>query len=210
VNVIDKPAFCDFSFGAIVNRSPLVIGISTDGAAPVFAQAIRAKLEALLPRGFSHWAAAAARWRSAVKASGLSFAGRRKFWQLFTSHAMTHPQQAPSRDELQSFLAEVKGLGPATENGSVVLFDAVPGDPEFLTLRTVRALQTADVILFDDLISRDVLDFARREAKKIRVGTAGKPPEGPDDIHALALKLAREGQRVVRLAGCDPLNLAQV
>ena len=75
VNVIDKPAFCDFAFGAIVNRSPLVIGISTDGAAPVFAQAIRAKLEALLPNGFAGWAAAAARWRDAVKASGLSFSG---------------------------------------------------------------------------------------------------------------------------------------
>ena len=75
VNVIDKPAFCDFSFGAIVNRSPLVIGISTDGGAPMFAQAIRAKLEALLPIGFAAWAAAALRWRDAVKASGLSFAG---------------------------------------------------------------------------------------------------------------------------------------
>ena len=83
VNVIDKPAFCDFSFGAIVNRSPLVIGISTDGAAPVFAQAIRAKLEALLPKGFADWAAVAARWRGALKLAGLSFAARRKFWQLF-------------------------------------------------------------------------------------------------------------------------------
>src|SRR5512143_2189704 len=83
VNVIDKPALCDFSFGAIVNRSPLVIGISTDGAAPVFAQAIRAKLEALLPKGFADWAAAAARWRGALKLTGLSFAARRKFWQLF-------------------------------------------------------------------------------------------------------------------------------
>ena len=91
VNVIDRPAFCDFSFGAIVNRSPLVIGISTDGAAPVFAQAIRAKLEALLPKGFADWAAAAARWRAAVKATGLPFSGRRKFWQLFTAHAMQNP-----------------------------------------------------------------------------------------------------------------------
>ena len=82
VNVIDKPSFCDFSFGAIVNRSPLVVGISTDGAAPVFAQAIRARIEALLPQGFSRWAAAAARWRATVKASGLPFAGRRRFWQL--------------------------------------------------------------------------------------------------------------------------------
>src|SRR5512146_2085534 len=96
VNVIDKPAFCDFAFGAIVNRSPLVIGISTDGAAPVFAQAVRAKLEALLPKGFAAWAAAAARWRAAVKATGLPFAGRRKFWQLFTAHAVKNPAAAPS------------------------------------------------------------------------------------------------------------------
>src|SRR4029077_528214 len=97
VNVIDKPAFCDFSFGAIVNRSPLVIGISTDGAAPVFAQAIRAKLEALLPKGFADWAAAAARWRAAVRASGLSFAGRRKFWQVFTAHAVANPDGEPGQ-----------------------------------------------------------------------------------------------------------------
>ena len=201
MNVIDRPAFCDFSFGAIVNRSPLVIGISTDGAAPVFAQAIRAKLEALLPRGFSRWAAAAARWRSAVKVSGLSFAGRRKFWQLFTAHAVTHPQQTPSDSEFQSFLAEVKGLGRATENGSVTLVGAGPGDPELLTLRAVRALQSTDVILFDHLVSHDVLDFARREARKILVGQ-------PNDVCALTIKLARRGQRVVRLKGCDPLNLA--
>ena len=93
VNVIDKPAFCDFSFGAIVNRSPLVIGISTDGAAPVFAQAIRAKLEALLPNGFAHWAQAAAKWRTALKESGLSFSGRRKFWQVFTAHAVKNPAE---------------------------------------------------------------------------------------------------------------------
>ena len=88
VNVIDKPTFCDFSFGAIVNRSPLVIGISTDGAAPVFGQAIRAKLEALIPRGFARWAEAARRWRSDVKTSGLSFNARRRFWQIFTAHAI--------------------------------------------------------------------------------------------------------------------------
>ena len=81
VNVIDKPAFCDFSFGAIVNRSPLVIGISTAGAAPIFAQAIRGKLEALIPQGFAGWADAARRWRKAVQSSGLSFAARRRFWQ---------------------------------------------------------------------------------------------------------------------------------
>jgi len=206
VNVIDKPAFCDFSFGAIVNRSPLVIGISTDGAAPVFAQAIRAKLEALLPNGFAGWAAAAARWRSAVKASGLSFSGRRKFWHLFTAQAVTDPNHEPGQTDFENFIAEVKGLGTAVENGSVTLVGAGPGDPELLTLRAVRALQSADVILFDDLVSREVLDFARREARKMLVGKTGFEPScKQEDINALMVGLAGQGKRVVRLKGGDPL-----
>src|SRR5215203_3219925 len=97
VNVIDKPKFCDFSFGAIVNRSPLVIGTSTDGAAPVFCQAIRAKLEGLIPRGFASWAEAARRWRRQVQVSCLSFNGRRRFWQAFTALAIAHPTREPTQ-----------------------------------------------------------------------------------------------------------------
>jgi uroporphyrin-III C-methyltransferase/precorrin-2 dehydrogenase/sirohydrochlorin ferrochelatase len=206
VNVIDRPAFCDFAFGAIVNRSPLVIGISTDGAAPVFAQAIRAKLEAMLPQGFAGWAAAAQRWRAAVKASGLPFAGRRQFWQLFTAHAVTHADAEPSDSDFERFIAEVKGQGDAVEAGTVTLVGAGPGDPELLTLRAVRALQSADVILFDDLVSRDVLDFARREARKMLVGKTGFGPScKQEDINALMVGLAKQGKRVVRLKGGDPL-----
>jgi uroporphyrin-III C-methyltransferase / precorrin-2 dehydrogenase / sirohydrochlorin ferrochelatase len=206
VNVIDKPAFCDFSFGAIVNRSPLVIGVSTDGAAPVFAQAIRAKLEALLPKGFGAWAAIAAKWRAAVKATDLSFAGRRKFWQLFTAHAIANPDREPSQDDFDRFVAEVKGVGADVENGTVTLVGAGPGDAELLTLRALRALQSADVILFDDLVSREVLDFARREARKMLVGKTGFGPScKQDDINALMIGLAKQGKRVVRLKGGDPL-----
>jgi uroporphyrin-III C-methyltransferase/precorrin-2 dehydrogenase/sirohydrochlorin ferrochelatase len=206
VNVIDKPAYCDFAFGSIVNRSPLVIGISTDGAAPVFAQAIRAKLEALLPKGFATWAATAARWRASVMESGLSFAGRRKFWQLFTAHAVNNPESKPSDDDFERFIAEVRGVGQAVENGSVTLVGAGPGDPELLTLRAVRALQSADVILFDDLVSRDVLDFARREARKMMVGKTGFGPScKQEDINGLMVGLAKQGKRVVRLKGGDPL-----
>ena len=206
VNVIDKPAFCDFSFGAIVNRSPLVIGISTDGAAPVFAQAIRAKLEALLPKGFADWAAAAAHWRGALKLTGLSFAARRKFWQLFTAHAVANPDRAPAQADFDSFIAEVKGLGASVEGGSVTLVGAGPGDPELLTLRAVRALQSADMILFDDLVSREVMDFARREARKMLVGKTGFGPScTQEDINALMVSLAKQGKRVVRLKGGDPL-----
>ena len=141
-----------------------------------------------------------------MKASGLSFAGRRKFWQLFTAHAVANPESEPTNAEFDRFVAEVQGLGATVENGSVTLVGAGPGDPELLTLRAVRALQSADVILFDDLVSRDVLDFARREARKMLVGKTGFGPScKQDDINALMVSLAKQGKRVVRLKGGDPL-----
>ena len=111
---------------------------------------------------------------------------------------------------LKSLIAEVKGLGRAADSGSVALVGAGPGDPELLTLRAVRVLQSADVILFDDLVSREVLDFARREAKTILVGKTGHGPScKQDDINALMVKLAHGGKRVVRLKGGDPLIFAR-
>jgi len=202
VNVIDRPAFCDFSFGAIVNRSPLVIGISTDGASPVFGQAIRAKIEALIPKGFARWADAARAWRPRVQALALPFRGRRNFWERFTERAVAAPNAAPTDADLDALLQ------PATAQtaGSVILVGAGPGDPELLTLRAVRALQSADVILFDDLVAPDILDFARREAKKMLVGKTGHAPScKQDDINALMIALAKAGRRVVRLKGGDPM-----
>jgi len=207
VNVIDKPAFCDFAFGSIVNRSPLVIGISTDGAAPIFGQAIRAKIEGMLPMGYAAWAEAAKRWRATLQsASDLSFAARRRFWQLFTSRAIAEPARAPEEPDYHKLLAEVKSFGESIEQGSVTLVGAGPGDPELLTLRAVRALQSADIILIDDLVSREVLDFARREARKMLVGkTGGGPSCKQSEINELMVSLAKKGKRVVRLKGGDPM-----
>src|SRR6188472_251745 len=106
VNVIDKPAFCDFSFGAIVNRSPLVIGISTDGAAPVFGQAMRAKIEALIPKGFARWAEAARSWRPRVHALALSFRGRRNLWEKFAERAVAAPNNIPTESDLAALLTQ--------------------------------------------------------------------------------------------------------
>jgi uroporphyrin-III C-methyltransferase/precorrin-2 dehydrogenase/sirohydrochlorin ferrochelatase len=204
VNVIDKPAYCDFAFGAIVNRSPLVIGISTDGAAPVFGQAIRAKLEALIPRGFARWAQAARQWRPRVQALALSFRERRRFWERFTERAVAQPERMPAPDDIDALMSEARGVAP--DAGSVVLVGAGPGDPELLTLRAVRALQSADVILIDDLVAPEVLDFARREAKKMMVGKTGHGPACKQtEINDLMIKLARAGKRVVRLKGGDPM-----
>ena len=202
VNVIDRPAFSDFSFGAIVNRSPLVIGISTDGAAPVFAQAVRAKIEALIPDGFARWAEAARAWRPRVRALALSFCDRRSFWEKFTARAFAAPDRVPARSDLDALLE----ASPAREAGSVVVVGAGPGDPELLTLRAVRALQSADVVLFDDRVGTGILDFARREATKLPVGAAASGRSGRyDNAGALMLSLARTGRRVVRLANGDPM-----
>ncbi len=206
VNLVDRPALSDFSFGTIVNRSPLVIGISTDGAAPVFAQAIRAKIEAMIPLGFARWAEAARRWRDTVKSSGLSFGGRRRFWQLFTGQAVANPDRAPETGDFAALIAAARGAGAAVDHGSVTLVGAGPGDPELLTLRALRALQSADVILFDQLVSPGVLDFARREARKMLVGKAGYGPAcKQDEINRLMITLAKSGKRVVRLKGGDPM-----
>ncbi len=202
VNVIDRPALSDFTFGAIVNRSPLVIGISTDGAAPVFAQAVRARIEALIPSGFARWAQAARDWRAQVQALALPFRSRRNFWEKFTERAVATPNRAPAQSDLDDLLKPTI----AEPRGSVVLVGAGPGDPELLTLRAVRALQSADVILFDDLVAPEILDFARREAKKMLVGKTGHAPScRQDDINALMVSLARAGRRVVRLKGGDPM-----
>lgn len=202
VNVIDKPAFCDFSFGSIVNRSPLIIGISTDGAAPVFAQAIRAKLESMIPRGFARWAAAAKRWRPRARTLVPSFGARKRFWERFTERAIGEPERVPDETDFETF---TRGL-PEADAGCVALVGAGPGDPELLTLRAVRALQSADVILIDDLVSPQILDFARREAKKMMVGKTGHGPAcRQDEINDMMIKLAKAGKRVVRLKGGDPM-----
>ena len=204
-NVIDKPAFCSFAFGAIVNRSPLVIAISTDGAAPVFAQAIRARIEALLPTGFARWAEAARTWRTIVKRSGLSFVARRRFWQLFASHAIDHPDHEPDGQDFDSLLANAHREAAAVERGSVALVGAGPGDPELLTLRAARALRSADVIVFDQAISSEILDFSRREAKKLLVGGVGDGrSDQQTETSTLVMALAAGGKRVVRLIAGDP------
>jgi uroporphyrin-III C-methyltransferase / precorrin-2 dehydrogenase / sirohydrochlorin ferrochelatase len=206
VNVIDRPEFCDFSFGAIVNRSPLLVAISTDGAAPVFGQAIRARIEAALPTGLKAWAMAARDWRPAVQARALPFAVRRKVWERFTAMALAGASRPPTETHRDSFLDHLAGVEPAVPTGRVTLVGAGPGDPELLTLKAVRALQSADVILYDDLVSAEVLELARREASRMLVGKTGHGPSCRQGaIDALLVKLARQGRHVVRLKSGDPM-----
>jgi uroporphyrin-III C-methyltransferase / precorrin-2 dehydrogenase / sirohydrochlorin ferrochelatase len=203
VNVVDKPGFSDFQFGAIVDRSPLVIGISTDGGSPVLAQAIRGRLEALLPREIKLWAQIAKVWREKLKLLDTPSKTRRRFWELFSRKALA-AKHRPVEADLDVLLGEAEVGTPAA--GSVALVGAGPGDPELLTLKGLRALQSADVVLYDDLVAPAIVDMARREAEKIPVGKRGyKPSCRQDHIVSLLVSLASQGKRVVRLKGGDPM-----
>jgi uroporphyrin-III C-methyltransferase/precorrin-2 dehydrogenase/sirohydrochlorin ferrochelatase len=198
VNLIDKPAHCQFQVGAIVNRSPIVIGISTNGAAPVLGQAIRQRIEALLPPWLASWGELASTIRNIVTHQLPDARQRRQFWEGFARRAFTAPPSDGDKDLMR--------MTPAPPAGRVTLVGAGPGDAELLTVKAVRALQSADVILFDDLVSDDVLELARREARRLLVGKRGRREScRQDDINALMVKLARQGKHVVRLKSGDPM-----
>ncbi len=204
MNAIDNPAFCDFQFGAMVNRSPLVIGISTHGTAPVFGQAIRARIETLLPAGIQAWAEAARRWRARVVPLEMPFHARRRFWERFSRRALA-TDDAPREEDFQACLA---GAQHEAEQGrgQVTLVGAGPGDPDLVTLKALRALQGADVVLYDNLVAPEIVDMARREAEKIDVGKRGyRPSCKQDEITAMMVRLGLAGKKVVRLKGGDPM-----
>ncbi|MGF9566609.1 siroheme synthase CysG [Neorhizobium sp. BT27B] len=204
VNVIDKPAFCQFQFGSIVNRSPVVVSISTDGAAPILAQAIRRKIETLLPLSLKGWAEMAQRVRERVNDRLAVGPQRRAFWERFVDRAFQTPADAESEAVLLDEAAHV--ATSAQEQGRVTLVGAGPGNAELLTLKAVRALQAADVILFDDLVSDEVLELSRREAKRMLVGKrGGRESCRQEDINSMMLTLAKAGKRVVRLKSGDPM-----
>ncbi len=205
VNVIDKPHYCQFQFGSIVNRSPVVVAISTDGAAPILAQAIRRRIETLLPPSLKSWASLAHTIRDKVNARVSPGAPRRAFWERFVDRAFgPEPGAGTERDLLSS--AERLETSTKASIGRVTLVGAGPGDAELLTLKAVRALQAADVILFDDLVSDEVLELARREAKRMLVGKrGGRESCKQEDINATMVSLAKAGKRVVRLKSGDPM-----
>lgn len=203
VNVIDKPAFCDFRFGSIVNRSPVVVGISTDGAAPILGQAIRRRIETLLPRPLAAWAGLAGKLRAEVMERLGPGLPRRAFWERFADSAFTtKAPDAAAEGDARRFVAELARSAEA--GGRVTLVGAGPGEAELLTLKAVRALQAADVILFDDLVSDEILELARREAKRMLVGKrAARESCRQEDINRMMIAFAKAGKHVVRLKSGD-------
>ncbi|WP_406827760.1 siroheme synthase CysG [Microbulbifer sp. ARAS458-1] len=206
VNVVDSPEHCTFTFPSIVERGPVAIGISSGGSAPVLTRMLRAQIETLLSPGLGLIAELAGRLRDKVKIA-LPEAQRKDFWHwVFNGPVVGQIERGHKAEAEQTVLEELQRWEqkPAP-SGEVYLVGGGPGDPDLLTFRALRLMQQADVVLYDRLVSTEVLELVRRDAERIYVGKMKQFHSVPqDDINQLLVDLAKEGKKVLRLKGGDP------
>ncbi len=210
VNVMDDLAHSTFIFPAIVDRGDVVVAIGTGGASPVVARRLRERIEALLPSRIGDLAAFIGRWRPSINARIAQPSLRRRFWERVVDGSIGAEVLAGRGDAAEAGLraiadpsAFVGGTQGAAE-GHVTLVGAGPGDPDLLTVKGLRALQDADVVFHDELVSPEILDRIRRDAARVPVGRRiGKPGIGQEAVNRLLIEAARAGQRAVRLKGGD-------
>ncbi|RLT97378.1 siroheme synthase CysG [Ketobacter sp.] len=207
VNVVDNPALCTFILPSIVDRSPIVMAVSSGGQSPVLARLIRAKLESTIPASYGRLAHIVGRFRDQAKARFSDVNQRRGFWEEVLTGPIAEFVFAGKEQEAEQMLARQLAAASADRPavGEVYLVGAGPGDPDLLTFRALRLMQQADVVLYDRLVSPGILDLVRRDAERIYVGKARSEHAVPQDqINEYLVKLAQEGKRVCRLKGGDP------
>ncbi|WP_421219030.1 siroheme synthase CysG [Aeromonas jandaei] len=204
-NVVDDPKRSSFIMPSIIDRSPLMVAISSGGKAPVLARLLREKLEALLPQHLGAVATFAGSLRERVKARFASMGERRRFWERLLGADRLGQALARGDSASAHQLADNLFADESYSSGEVVLVGAGPGDPGLLTLHALRQMQQADVVVYDRLVSDEVMALVRRDAKRIFVGKqAGNHCVPQEGINQLLLEEAKKGQRVVRLKGGDP------
>ena len=204
VNSVDDPPHCRFMVPAIIDRSPLVISVASNGTSPVLSRQIRTQLESSIPHGMGKLAEFSGQWRAAVKQKIVNPEERRIFWEeLYASplkEQVFNDNLDAANQSIQHALVEWQ-----TPKGEVYLVGAGPGDPELLTLKALRLMQQADVVIYDRLVSAPILELCRRDAEKVYVGKARSNHAVPQEgINALLVKYAQAGKRVCRLKGGDP------
>ncbi len=205
VNVVDSPDLCSFIMPSIVDRSPIVIAISSAGKAPVLARLIRAKLESTIPHAYGKLAELAGNFRDQVKAKFNNIEDRRYFWEKTFSGIVAEKVFSGKVDEAKADLQAQLDGSRDSGVGEVYLVGGGPGDPDLLTFKALRLMQQADVILYDRLVSDGVMELVRRDAELIYVGKERDNHAVPQgDINQLLVDLAKQGRRVCRLKGGDP------
>ena len=212
VNVMDDLEHSTFILPAIVDRGDVVVAVGTGGASPVVARRVRERIEAMLPARIGDLAGFIGAFRKSIHARIPEFALRRRFWERVIDGPIGALVLAGRKTEAETALQEIadaSAFAGASEHGKaeghVTLVGAGPGDPDLLTIKALRALQDADVVFYDELVSAEVLDRARRDASRIAVGRrVGKPGIGQDAVNKLLIDAAQSGQRAVRLKGGDP------
>ncbi|SDP35157.1 siroheme synthase CysG [Ectopseudomonas guguanensis] len=205
VNVVDAPALCSVIFPAIVDRSPLIVAVSSGGDAPVLARLIRAKIETWIPATYGQLANLGKRFRERVKQLFPDVQQRRVFWEDVFQGQIAESVFAGKPEEGERLLEErLAGAAPRAL-GEVYLVGAGPGDPDLLTFRALRLMQQADVVLYDRLVAPAIIELCRRDAERIYVGKRRADHAVPQEqINQLLIDLARQGKRVLRLKGGDP------
>lgn len=204
VNSVDDPPHCRFMVPAIIDRSPLVISVASNGTSPVLSRQIRTQLESSIPHGMGKLAEFSGKWRAAVKAKIVNPDERRIFWEDLYASPLKEQVFNDNLTEANRLIEQAL-LEWKQPKGEVYLVGAGPGDPELLTLKALRLMQQADVVIYDRLVSQPIMDLCRRDAEKIYVGKARSNHAVPQEgINALLVKYASEGKRVCRLKGGDP------
>lgn len=206
VNVVDQPELCSFITPAIVDRSPVVIAVSSGGAAPVLARYLRSQIEAWLAPGIGRLGDAMRAMRTEVANKLANEDQRRRYWEsILAGEVSRHFAAGRDAQGIQAMHAALESPDQSAQAGDVALVGAGPGDPDLLTFRALRLMQQADVVLYDRLVSPDILELARRDAERIYVGKRRSEHAVPQGkINHLLLELAQQGKRVVRLKGGDP------
>ncbi|MEP1471665.1 MAG: siroheme synthase CysG, partial [Halieaceae bacterium] len=205
VNVVDSPALCTFIFPSIVDRSPLVFAISSSGASPVLARFWRRRIEAMVPAAYGRLAQWAGSLRDTVKSAIPDESTRRLFWEEVIEGGIGEQVLAGNETSARAELEARLESGDTPVVGEVYLVGAGPGDPDLMTFKAMRLLQSADVVLYDRLVAPEIVDMARRDAQRIYVGKQRSDHAVPQsEINQLLVDLALQGQRVVRLKGGDP------
>ncbi|QNX59941.1 siroheme synthase CysG [Acinetobacter seifertii] len=204
VNSVDDIPHCRFMVPAIIDRSPLVISVASNGTSPVLSRQIRTQLETSIPHGMGKLAEFSGKWRNQVKEKISNPDERRIFWENLYASPLKEQVFNDNLDIADSMLEQALQEWKAPK-GEVYLVGAGPGDPELLTLKALRLMQQADVVIYDRLVSQPILELCRRDATKIYVGKARSNHSVPQDgINALLVEYAQQGKRVCRLKGGDP------